>query len=265
MRFRIGLGLGEVTIRENVVHGHCVNVAARLQQAAEPGGILVTSAVRDAVHGDPEIALRAIGSPPLKNIAQGVETFAVDRAPASTVTPTQRPRQALPSSRTHAIAVLAFANLFGDPANEHLCEGFSEDTIANLGRFRNLTVIARHSAFLFSLKSAAARDIGRRLGADYLLTGSLRRLGRRIRIVLELINAETESVTWSDRLDATIDELFDLQEEIVTSVAARLAIQIDAAESKRESQHPRCVPMASSSRTSSHVAICERACTGAAD
>jgi TolB-like protein len=134
--------------------------------------------------------------------------------------------------------VLALANLSGDPANDHLCEGIAEDVIANLSRFRSLMVIARHSAFLFSLNAYRAREIGRRLGVRYLLSGSLRRAGKRRRLAVELIDAETESVLWSDRFSIEIEQLFDLQDEITGAVASRLAVQIDFAERRQESQYP---------------------------
>jgi TolB-like protein/Tfp pilus assembly protein PilF len=137
------------------------------------------------------------------------------------------------------VAVLALQNLSGDSANEHLCVGIVEDVIANLTRFRSLTVIAPHSAFLFSLKSSPAREIGHRLGVRYLLGGSLRRSGKRLRIAVELIDAEAESVLWSDHFNIEIEDLFDLQDEITGAVASRLAVQIDFAERRQESYYPR--------------------------
>jgi adenylate cyclase len=240
IRFRIGLNLGEVMESGGNVQGHCVNVAARLQALAEPGGILVTSAILDAVRDHSNMSLQPLGRQALKNIAETIEVFSVARSgqPAARVAENIRAVPAADPSRQPSIAVLALANLSAEPANHHLCEGIVEDIIANLSRFRNITVIARHSAFLFRLSASPAREIGRRLGVRYLLSGSLRRAGKRMRIAVELVDVGSESVIWSDRFDIGIEEVFDLQDEITSAVASRLAIQIDFAESRGESQRP---------------------------
>jgi len=241
IQFRIGVNLGEIMENSGNVQGHCVNVAARLQTIATPGSVFVTAAVRDAVRDQPGISLRSLGRQAFKNISEPIEVFAVAQsgtASSRVVDPGHTPLPPEPPW-IPSVAVLALANLSGDSANDHLCEGMFEDVIANLSRFRNLMVIARHSAFLFSLKSNPPSEIGRRLGVRYLLGGSLRRSGRRVRIAVELIDAESEGVLWSDRFDIEIEELFDLQDEIAGAVASRLAVQIDFAERRQESQHPR--------------------------
>jgi TolB-like protein len=136
------------------------------------------------------------------------------------------------------IAVLALANLSGDPANDHLCDGIVDDIIAGLSRFRNLMVIARHSSFLFSLKSNPAREIGHCLDVRYLLSGNMRCAGKRMRIGVELIDAESEAVLWSDHFCIDGEELFDLQDEITGTVAARLAVQIDFADLRHDLRYP---------------------------
>ncbi len=239
VEFRIGINVGEIVEDSGIVQGHCVNVAARLQQMGEPGGILISGAVRDAARERSGVVLRSLGHPTLKNIEDPIEVLAVSWSDFE-------PPQNAGAGTTHAaeawrqpsIAVLALQNLSGDPANDHLCEGVVEDVIANLTRFRNLMVIARHSAFLFSLKSSPIQEIGRRLDVRYLLTGSLRRSGRRIRISVQLIDVPTEGVLWSDSFHIDIEELFDLQDEIAGAVASRLAVQIDLAQ-RREEYHPR--------------------------
>src|SRR5215467_10542090 len=148
-------------------------------------------------------------------------------------------RELVASARQPSIAVLALANLSGDPANDQLCEGIVDDIIADLSRFHDLMVIARQSSFLFNLKSNSAREIGHCLGVRYLLSGSLRRAGNRMRIGVELIDAESEAVSWSDHFCIDGEELFDLQEEITGTVAARLAVQIDFAERRHASEYPR--------------------------
>jgi DNA-binding SARP family transcriptional activator len=152
---------------------------------------------------------------------------------------TASPDALLVPARQPSIAVLALANLSGDPANDQLCDGIVDDIITGLSRFRNLMVIARRSSFLFSLKSNPAREIGHCLGIRYLLSGNLRRAGKRMRIGVELIDAESEAVLWSDHFCIDGEELFDLQDEITGTVAARLAVQIDFADRQHESQCPR--------------------------
>jgi TolB-like protein/class 3 adenylate cyclase len=239
--FRIGLNIGEVVMTQGNIHGHCVNVASRLQALADPGAIVMTASFRAAVRDDAGLAVQALGARTLKNITEPIEIFAVGQlmGPEAPAVELARAAPARDVSRNPSVAVLALANLSGDAANDHLCEGIAEDIIASLSRFRSLMVIARHSAFLFSLKSQSLRDIARRLGARYLLGGSLRRFGKRLRIAVDLMEAETEAVLWSDRFDVSIDDLFDVQEEITGAVASRLAIQIDFAERKQESQYPR--------------------------
>ncbi|MGH6892723.1 MAG: tetratricopeptide repeat protein, partial [Dongiaceae bacterium] len=241
IQFRVGLNIGEIIESQGVVQGHCVNVAARLQQIADPGSIMVTRAVRDAVRDWSEVSLTSRGYPSLKNITEPTEVFSVSASGSSIPAHIELPREPPPaeSGRHPSIAMLALQNLSGDPAMDHLCEGIVEDVIASLTRFRSLTVIARHSAFLFSLKASSAREIGDRLGVRYLLTGSLRRSDKSMRISVDLIDAKSEGVLWSDQFNIEIEQLFHLQNEITGAVASRLAVQIDFAERRHESYYPR--------------------------
>jgi len=243
IQFRIGLNLGEVAAHEGNVQGHCVNVAARIQTLADPNCILVTAGIRSAVREVSGISLRPLGPQRLKGILEPTEVFVVELSGAGGAQPagaTRPPPQLGPEPfRTPTIAVLALTNLSGDPRNDHLCEGICEDIIGNLTRFRNLLVIARHSAFLFNLTATPAQEVQRRLGARYLLNGSLRRADKRLRIAVELIDTASESVLWSDRFRVELEDLFDLQDEIAGAVAARLSVQIDFAEWRQESAYPR--------------------------
>ncbi len=240
IEFRIGLNVGDVIFHDANAYGHCMNVAARLQSLADPGGILVTGAFRTTTREPAGVSLRSLGRPYLKNITESIEIFAVDQA-GGKVPIAIRAGEAPKSEpvRHPSIAVLALTNLSGDPRNDHLCEGIAEDVIANLTRFRNLMVIARHSAFLFNLTENRAEEVRRRLGVRYILGGSLRRADKRLRIAIELIDAASESALWSDRFNVELEELFDLQDEIAGAVAARLSIQIDFAERRQESSYPR--------------------------
>jgi adenylate cyclase len=241
IQFRIGLNIGEITIHEAIAYGHCINVAARLQAMAEPNSILVTGAFRSAMREMPGASLRSLGQPRLKNISELVEVFEVEHSGAqpSRLANAAREGPSAESVRHPSIAVLALTNLSGDPRNDHLCEGIAEDIIASLTRFRNLMVIARHSSFLFDLNANPAQEVQRKLGVRYILGGSLRRADKRLRITVELIDAASESALWSDRFKLELEDLFDLQEEVAGAVAARLSVQIDIAEQRQESPHPR--------------------------
>ena len=244
IQFRIGLNLGEVVMNEGSVQGHCVNVAARIQSLAEPNGIVVTAAMRSALREHSGLTLRSFGLQSLKNICEQVEVFAVESAAEAKPYPGVA-RAALPATpapepfRNPSVAVLALANLSGDPRNDHLCYGIAEDIIASLSRFRNLMVIARRSSFLFDLKTSSPQEVQRRLGVRYVLDGSLRRAGKRLRIAVQLVDAASESVLWSDRFSGDVEDLFDLQEEVAGAVASRLSVQIDFAERRQESYYPR--------------------------
>ena len=244
IQFRIALHLGDVVTSHGRVQGHCVNVASHLHPLAEPGTVLVTQAVRDAVRGFPGLLMRPVGRPELKNISQPIEIFALGEEGSSGVRAIEAPRglPAFDARHQPSVAVLPFANLSGDASNDHLCEGIATDIIANLTRFRSLLVIARHSAFLFDLKSSSVQDIGQRLGARYILGGSLRRSDKRLRIVVELRDAGSDSVVWSDRFDIVINELFELLDEVTAAVASRLAVQIDMAEHRQQAQSPSNMP-----------------------
>ena len=248
IEMRIGVNLGEVNRESAVIQAHCVNVAARIQTLAQPGSMVITAVVRHTVRGMQDFAFTSIGTPALKNIAEpievfAVETLAVDRPkptlrPVAEVVPEATPPPVVRAARNPAIAVLPFANLTGDSVHDYFSEGFVDGIIGDLSRFRSLTVIARHSASLFSLKSRSAREVGNRLGVDYLLSGSLQRAGKKVRVTVELIDAGTEAVVWFDRFHDEIDQLFEIQDEITGAVASRLSIQIDLAEHRREALHP---------------------------
>src|SRR5208337_235925 len=201
IQFRVGLNVGEVTLRESVAYGHCINVVARLQAMAEPSGILLIDAFRAAAHAFPGVSLQSLGQPRLKNISEPIEVFLVERTGADEAQIAVAAREAPKSEpvRIPSIAVLALTDLSGDQRNDHICEGIAEDIIDSLTRFRNLMVIARHSAFLFSLVDSSAEEVRQRLGVRYILGGSLRRADKRLRIAVELIDAASNNVLWSDR------------------------------------------------------------------
>ena len=235
--FRIGINLGEVLLDgETNVQGHSVNVAARIQALAQPGGICVTEAVQRVVRDTLGIAMRKLGPQSLKNITEPIEVFAIEvdgpHLPISAELPPM-PREITQPFTEAAVAVMPFTNLSDDPRDSHLCDGFTGDIITNLSRFRDLLVIARHSAFVFKNRDLASSNIADQLGVRYLVTGGLQRSGRKLRLRVQLAEAETDRVIWSDRYDGTLGDLFAFQDDVTATTAARLAVQISAAEQRR--------------------------------
>jgi adenylate cyclase len=235
--FRIGINVGEVLLGgEANVQGHSVNVAARLQALAQPGGICITKAVQRAVRDTLGIVMRKLGPQSLKNLTEPVEVFAIEingpPLPVSAELPSA-PSELIRPFVEASVAVLPVENLSNDPRNGHLCDGFTGDIITNLSRFRDLLVIARHSAFLFKDRDLPFAQIAGQLGVRYLVTGGLQRSARRLRLRVQLTEADTDRVIWSDRYDGSLNDLFAFQDDVTAVIAARLAVQISAAEQRR--------------------------------
>jgi TolB-like protein/Tfp pilus assembly protein PilF len=243
--FRIGINLGDVLVDEEAnVQGRSVNVAARIQALAQPGGICVSEAVRRAVHDTLGIPMRSLGPQILKNIAEPIEIFAIEingpqlpqpafhlprPSPWAQNPPTDLQRQA-------SVAVLPLENLSRDPSDQHLCDGITGDIITNLSRFRDLLVIARRSAFLFRAQSLPRDEVAGQLGVRYLLTGGLQRIGTKLRLRIELTEAESGRVIWSDRYSGILGDVFEFQDDVTGVIAAHLAIQIAESERRRISE-----------------------------
>src|SRR5262245_61415057 len=239
LAFRMGINLGEVIEAEEDIYGQSVNVAARIQETAPPGGICVSDTVRDVVRARSELRLRSLGHPALKNIEEQIEIFAVESLSGSAgefILPRLAPAPSIASATEASIAVLPLRNLAGDPGDEHLCGGITSDIITNLCRFRELLVIARHSTFLFRDSSLPGHEIARQLGVRYLMTGGLQRAGNRLRLRVELAEAEAGRVIWGEHYHGHLGDLFAFQDDVANMIAARLAIQISAAERRRMSQ-----------------------------
>jgi adenylate cyclase len=241
--FRIGINLGEVLVDEEAnVQGRSVNVAARIQGLARPGGICVSEAVRRAVSDTLGVSMRSLGPQVLKNIAEPMEIFAIEvNGPQIPELASPRPRPspwaqgpaAGPPQQEASVAVLPLDNLSGDPRDQHLCDGITGDIITNLSRFRDLLVIARHSVFLFKSQSVPLDQIASQLGVRYLHTGGLQRSGTKLRLRVELTDAGSGRVIWSDRYSGSLRNVFEFQDDVTTVIASRLAVQIDAAEQRR--------------------------------
>jgi TolB-like protein len=231
INIRIGLHIGDVIVEDSDRHGDAVNVAARLQQLADPGGICVSRSVMDHVKQKVALAFELRGEERLKNIAEPVSVFRVrlDGTQAKFLPP-------LPDKPS--IAVLPFENLSGDPEQEYFADGMVEEIITALSRFRGLFVIARNSSFTYRGRAVDVKQVGRELGVRYVLEGSVRRGGDRLRITGQLVSASTGAHLWADRFEGKLAEVFDLQDQVAMSVVGAIARRLEDAEIERAKRKP---------------------------
>jgi len=232
VQFRIGVNLGDLIVDEDDIFGDGVNVAARLEMLAEPGGICVSAAVRDQV-GDrlDQIAFEDLGEQSVKNITRPIRVFRVRLEADATVGP-ERARDAAMSAavaKKPSIAVLPLANMSGDPEQEFFADGLTEDIITELSRFRDLLVISRNSTFVYKGKAVKLQEVAREFGVDYILEGSVRKSGDRIRVTVQLIDAETDRHVWAERYDRQLADIFAIQDEMTRAIVATLPGRMEAA------------------------------------
>jgi adenylate cyclase len=236
MEFRIGVHLGDVIVEEEDIHGDGVNVAARLEALAEPGGICISDDAFRQVRGKIEAEFADIGEQNLKNIARPLRVYRIGPS-AATEQPTAS-STALPPPDKPSIAVLPFANLSGDPEQEYFADGMVEEIITALSRIRWLFVIARNSSFTYKGQATDVKQVGRELGVRYVLEGSVRKAGGRVRITAQLIDALGGAHLWADRFDGFLEDVFDLQDEVASSVAGVIEPALQAAETARSAARP---------------------------
>jgi adenylate cyclase len=238
IRFRVGVNIGDAIADGTDLHGDAVNVAVRLQAECPPGGICVTQPVRDYVQDRLDVAFEQLGPLSLKNIARPVEAFVVRFDAAATALKTAQRSvldgedEVLSLPDKPSIAVLAFANMSGDPDQEYFSDGIAEDIITALSQVRWLFVIARNSSFTFKGRSNDIKQISRKLGVRYVLDGSVRRSADRLRISAQLVEASTGAHVWADRFDRRITDIFAVQDEITEAVVT--AIEPAMAEAERQ-------------------------------
>ncbi len=262
IEWRIGVNLGDIIIDEGDIHGDGVNIAARLEAMAEPGGICISHAVLTQTRGKLDFPVEDLGDQALKNIAQPVHVFRVqsphpnpppqagEGVGSGTHSVSNPPLlagegmvgaaepAALPLPEKPSIAVLPFQNLSGDPEQEYFADGMVEEIITALSRIRWLFVIARNSTFTYKGQSPDVKQVGRELGVRYVLEGSVRKGGNRVRITGQLIDAETGAHLWADRFDGLIEEVFELQDKVALSVAGVIEPTLQAAEMRRSAARP---------------------------
>jgi adenylate cyclase len=226
--FRIGINLGDIIIDEGDIYGDGVNIAARLEALAEPGGICVSRVVRDQVRDKLDFSFEDLGEQQVKNIARAVRVYRVPIDGTAATTPSAPAVPDRPS-----IAVLPFQNMSADPEQEYFADGMVEDIITGLSRIRWLFVIARNSSFTYKGQAVDVKRVGRELGVRYVLGGSVRKLGKQVRITTQLIEAETGVHVWAERYDRSLDDIFALQDEITLSTVGAIEPSLRTAEIER--------------------------------
>jgi TolB-like protein len=234
IEFRIGINMGDIVVEDGDIFGDAVNVAARLEALADPGGICVAARVQEDASGRLDLAFDDLGEQQLKNIARPVHAYRV-RDTGAVKSPTA---PTLPLPDKPSIAVLPFANMSGDPEQEYFADGMVEEIITALSRIRWLFVIARNSSFTYKGQAVDVKQVGRELGVRYVLEGSVRKAGGRVRITGQLIDAATGAHLWADRFDGSLEDVFDLQDKVATSVAGVIEPTLQAAEILRSSKRP---------------------------
>jgi TolB-like protein len=233
IEFRIGIHQGDVIIEGSDIFGDGVNVAARLEGIAEPGGICVSGRVLEDVQGKLEVSFENAGEQKLKNIVRPVRVYHVRLSGAAASS-----RPALPLPDKPSIAVLPFENLSGDPEQEYFADGMVEEIITALSRFRQLFVIARNSSFTYKGRAVDVKQVSRELGVRYVLEGSVRKAANRVRITGQLVDASTGAHLWADRFDGALDDIFDLQDRVAVTVVGAIAPRLEQAEIERAKRKP---------------------------
>jgi TolB-like protein/class 3 adenylate cyclase/Tfp pilus assembly protein PilF len=238
--FRVGINIGDIIVEAHDIFGDGVNIAARLEGISEPGGICISSSAYDQVRGKVAVEFTDLGEQNLKNIARPVRAYAVVQDGLVSGTQKGGTRPNSPSAPRLSIVVLPFANIGGDPEQDYFVDGVTESLTTDLSRISGSFVIARNSAFSYKGKAIDVRQVGRELNVRYVLEGSVQRSGNRLRVNVQLIDAETGNHLWAERFDKPVADLFDMQDEIVSRLAHTLRAQLVVAEARRaeHSQRP---------------------------
>ncbi|MGB9647917.1 MAG: adenylate/guanylate cyclase domain-containing protein [Stellaceae bacterium] len=213
IEFRVGINLGDVIVEGEDIFGDGVNIASRLEALADPGGIVVSGVVRDQTRDKIDVAFEDMGEQQVKNIARPIHAYCLSFGKAAS------PKTILALPDKPSIAVLPFANLSGDPEQEYFADGMVEEIITALSRIRWLFVIARNSSFTYKGQAVDVKQVGRELGVRYVLEGSVRKGGNRVRITAQLIDATSGAHLWADRFDGLLEDVFELQDKVAISVA----------------------------------------------
>ena len=234
IRFRIGINLGDIIFDDGDIYGDGVNVASRIEQLAEVGGICVTQAVYEQVSDRVDVDFEELGEKTLKNLSRPVRVWRValggPPAPARESGDAAPERQAVVKP---TVAVLPFANMSGDPEQEFFVDGLTEDILTELSRQHELFVISRNSTFVYKGQAVNIREVAEKLGAQYVVEGSVRKAGDRVRVTVQLIDVATDAHIWAERYDRRIEDIFELQDEVTAAIVATLPGRVEAAQRER--------------------------------
>ncbi len=234
LHLRVGINLGDVVVEDGDLYGDGVNLATRLQEVADPGGICVSAKVHAEVVRKLDLAFEDLGERALKNIAEPVRVFrigtgvAVPRGLASSLSLPAKP----------SIVVLPFVNMSGEADQDFFADGLTEDILTELSRFRELFVISRNSSFKYKGQSVNVQQVARELGVQYVAEGSVRKIGNRVRVTVQLIDAETDRHVWAERYDRQLEDIFAIQDEVTSAIVSTLPGRVEAATRDRSAHKP---------------------------
>ena len=238
IEFRIGVHQGDIVVEDGDIFGDGVNIAARLEGLAEPGGICVSARVQEDASGKLDLTFEDLGEQNLKNITRPVRVYRVRPTAIDRTASSVEINSILALPDRPSIAVLPFANLSGEPEQEYFADGMAEEIITALSRIRWLFVIARNSSFMYKGQAVDVKQVGRELGVRYVLEGSVRKAGGRVRITAQLIDATTDAHLWAERFDGSLEDVFELQDKVASSVAGVIEPALQAAEIRRSRARP---------------------------
>jgi TolB-like protein len=231
--FRVGVNLGDIILDGDDIHGDGVNIAARLEAMAEPGTVCVSATAWEHAGGKVSFGADDLGEYQLKNIERPVRVFRIASGASATAT-----RKPLPLPDKPSIAVLPFQNMSGDAEQDYFADGIVEEIITALCRFNRLFVIARNSSFTYKGKTVDVKQIGRELGVHYLLEGSVRKAGSRVRLIGQLIDTSSGAYIWADRFEGALEDIFDLQDQVTANVVGAIVPKLEQAEIERAKRKP---------------------------
>jgi len=230
MTFRVGINIGDVMISDDNLFGDAVNIAARLEAAARPSGICISKTVFDMINRKIMVSFEDAGELELKNIEFPIKAFHVINSKGTPrfTQDSNEIQTVVKESEPGSVAVMFFKNLSNDEEQEYFCEGFSEDLLSMLSRFNKLVVISSHASFAYKDKSKSFKEIGKELGVKYIIHGSVRKLGPKIRINANLVSTANENSIWSNNFDLSVDEIFDVQDEIAEQIVSTIVGRVEA-------------------------------------
>ncbi|MEE2774143.1 MAG: adenylate/guanylate cyclase domain-containing protein [Pseudomonadota bacterium] len=230
MSFRVGINMGDVMVTKDNLYGDTINIAARLEASAVPDGICISKNVYDLISLKIKVSYEDAGELNLKNIGRPIPAFHIVPSKGATRGlrhADEKPVVKIERAESGSLAVMLFKNLSNDEEQEYFCEGFSEDLISALSRYKKLTVVASNASFSYRDKSKMPKEIGSELGVRYLLEGKVRKLGSKIRITASLVSSETENNLWSSNFDKTLEEIFDIQDELVETIVSTIVGNVE--------------------------------------